>query len=293
MDETKFFAYCGELEKAISGALTWVQNNQELVGNGSYALRKKLRHSGRLVRQCSIAAKRKMCAGVFGPSQSGKSYLLSALARDSDNNLIARFDKEQKDFLNELNPEGGKESTGLVTRFTLTEPPSMPAGFPVHLRLLTEIDLVKIIANTYFSDIKHTEVPDENEIFDILKSATSKTSNQNSHITIDDIEDLEEYINQEFKEQLRVVTLKKGYWTQLAEIAPKLEMEDRIPLYAIIWDNVPQFTSLFSRLMRDLKKLDFATDAWCTLNALIPREDSIIDVAMLKRLGKDNSNLDI
>ena len=37
------------------------------------------------------AARRKMCVGVFGPSQSGKSYLISALARDAKGSLLADF----------------------------------------------------------------------------------------------------------------------------------------------------------------------------------------------------------
>ena len=71
---------------------------------------------------------RKMCAGVFGPSQAGKSYLISALARDTEGNLQARFGAEMHDFISEINPEGGKESTGLVTRFTMTRPESLPEG---------------------------------------------------------------------------------------------------------------------------------------------------------------------
>lgn len=50
-------------------------------------------------------------------------------------------------------PGGGKESTGLVTRFTLT-PSGAPTMFPVKLRLLSELDIVKILTNTYYADCR-------------------------------------------------------------------------------------------------------------------------------------------
>ena len=48
-----------------------------------------------------------------------------------NNNLNALFGNESHDFISEINPEGGKsESTGLVTRFTMTRPRDLPDGFP-------------------------------------------------------------------------------------------------------------------------------------------------------------------
>ena len=60
-----------------------------------------------------------MCVGVFGPSQAGKSYLVSILASRDGRPLQARFADKTYDFLREINPPGNRESTGLVTRFGL------------------------------------------------------------------------------------------------------------------------------------------------------------------------------
>ena len=47
---------------------------------------------------------RNNCVGVFGPSQAGKSYLVSALARPPGGQLAILFGTERKDFLREINP---------------------------------------------------------------------------------------------------------------------------------------------------------------------------------------------
>jgi hypothetical protein len=81
------------------------------------------------------AAGRRMCIGVFGPSQSGKSYLVSSLCKPPPGSaggketVIAEFDGQELDFLKEINPPGDKESTGLVTRLH-PAPGSPPASPP-------------------------------------------------------------------------------------------------------------------------------------------------------------------
>ena len=76
------------------------------------------------------AAQRPMCVAVFGASQAGKSYLVSRLAAPPGGRLAARFGDRTLDFLKDINPPGGQEATGLVTRFTMHPQPS-PPGAPV------------------------------------------------------------------------------------------------------------------------------------------------------------------
>ena len=85
------------------------------------------------------AIDRPMCVGVFGPSQAGKSYLVSVLAGTASAPLMARFGDlgRDVDFIREINPGGDRESTGLVTRFSVRQEPS-PPGAPVVLRMLSE-----------------------------------------------------------------------------------------------------------------------------------------------------------
>ncbi len=84
-------------------------------------------------RKLEAAVERPMCVGVFGPSQAGKSYLVSVLAgaeRPAADRACSRA--SARDFIREINPVGEKESTGLVTRFSIRaqRAPAGPPGLP-------------------------------------------------------------------------------------------------------------------------------------------------------------------
>ena len=283
MDEMSLEDLCAKLGTACSEAGQWVRRNTDLVRNEEESLLKDLRHAGRQYRILGRAAGRKMCAGVFGPSQAGKSYLISALARDSQGSLLARFGAERHDFIQEINPEGGKESTGLVTRFTLSEPAKQTEGFPVQIRLLSETDLVKIVANTFYADCEHKE-EDQSDVQKTLELLKSRRRKDPSHIDLDALEDLREYLNRDFRSKARVAMLDKQYWPEALALGPYLGLEDRLLLYALIWDEVPEFTRLLGTLFQALEQLGHPDAAYCPMSALTPRDVSIIDVATLAGL---------
>ena len=280
--------YCADLAQACTDAGAWVKRNGDLVRGEQEGLLKELRRAARVFRRCSRAAGRKMCAGVFGPSQAGKSYLISALARDEGRSLLADFGGTTKDFISEINPEGGKESTGLVTRFTMTKPTDLPAGHPVQIRLLSETDLVKIIANAYYADCEPKEAP-QSDIEATLKRlrerAQSMPGQGSPSADLDALEDLREYLVKDFRAKARVQELERSYWDQALALGPTLDLEGRVQLYALIWDEVEEVTDLLRTLLRALDSLGYAERAFLELDALIPRDTSIIDVATLAGLG--------
>lgn len=296
-EEDKLLAeQCERLAGETNNALDWVGQNSEAVGSEREACEKELRKAGRFLRNCAVAAKRKMCAGVFGPSQAGKSYLVSTLAGDAQGKLLTVLDGRTCDFLSEINPAGGKESTGLVTRFTLTPPaprPEQAANHPVHIRLLSLTDLVKILANTYFSDAEHMEAPNREAMLATLaelegraKPAPAGGMDNNA------VEDLQEYIHKYFRSKPRVQQLlDRHFWDRVIPLAPRLDDADRARLFSIIWDGIEPFTRLLSELSAALRALNFAPEAFCSTAALLPRENGIIDVATLGSLAPDTGDM--
>ncbi len=283
---------CRACADTAGRAQHWLDANRELVGGEYDALRAELRRSARVFHKCGVAALRKMCVGVFGPSQSGKSYLISALERDERGLLPVRLGARDVDFVTEINPEGGKESTGLVTRFTTSMPEAPPEDAPVHLRLLSESDVAKILANTYYSDCDHKEAPDQKALLETLDRLESRAAQSpapaNNPIDLDELEDLKEYVGRRFQSRPRVQLLDKLYWPRAARLAPLLGLEDRAALFGLIWDQVEAFTALYLRLCGALARLGNPAEARCGLEALLPRAESIIDVSMLRGLEKDN-----
>lgn len=289
MDKDSIVVVAHQLVEAGRQAQDWVSRNGERVtacGKSKEKVLASLRQQTRLLRRLERAAQRKMCAGVFGPSQAGKSYLLSSLAADSEKKVPCVFGNQEYDFIKDLNPGGSKESTGLVTRFTMTRPQGVTDEYPVHVRLLSETELVKIFTNSYFGDCEHKEGVSEettSAIQQALEKLKSKACPASGHITLDDMEDLHEYVRNSFGGMARAAELDRVYWNEATELAPKLSVEDRAKLFGIIWGDIPEFTDMFLSLAKNLEKLGNPEEAFFSMDALVPREASIIDVETLGR----------
>lgn len=289
--KTQLSQQCNTLALTGQGFIDWLADNPDLVGLESNALKKEFRRFNLQARRLGQAVQRPMCVGVFGPSQSGKSYLISALGRKDNNPLMAKIGSREVDFIRDLNPEGGRESTGLVTRFTIHSPGDAPAQAPIRLRLLTETDIVKIIGNTYYADCDHSnsEVPDQGQLQEKLDAlSTLQQPEAVDGLREDDIHDLQNYFERYFAGNPRVQFFKHTYWQRAASMAPRLAPGDRATLFGLIWGEVESFCQLYIRLYGGIEKLGFSPEAFVALDALMPREQSIIDVATLKGLGRED-----
>src|SRR5215207_10525892 len=106
------------LETAIDEATGAIAGNPEAQGEGLV-----LRDLALRTRKLRRAWGRKQSLGLFGPSQAGKSFLVGALLSHELGTLEVLSRDRTLDFLKEINPAKGVESTGVVTRFTCTAPP--------------------------------------------------------------------------------------------------------------------------------------------------------------------------
>ncbi|MDR2604583.1 MAG: putative virulence factor [Desulfovibrio sp.] len=297
--------HCARLDRACAAARDWLGRNSALVGRDLEGQEKELRRTGRFFRSCAVAAERRMCVGVFGPSQAGKSYLVSGLAGAAAGRLRVRVGEAVHDFLSDINPAGGKESTGLVTRFTPAGPLSdrlsgkesdMPRDKQpgaVHIRLLSFTDVVKILADTYFSDAEHFEAPDRDAAFAVLDALEQRRKPAAADgISGDDVEELQEFIVGHFRGKPRVQQVLDGhFWDRAVSLAPMLDDAGRAELFGLIWDGMESFTGLLRELSAALRSLDFAAEAFCGAESLIPRAKSIIDTATLGDLRPDGDDL--
>lgn len=102
-----------KLETAINDAVTAVAGNAEAQGEGLV-----LRDLALRTRKLRRAWARRQSVGLFGPSQAGKSFLVGALLSHELGSLKVMARDREVDFLKEINPAKGVESTGTVTRFT-------------------------------------------------------------------------------------------------------------------------------------------------------------------------------
>jgi hypothetical protein len=281
---------CEQTAATTSKVLAWLADpkNELRVGAERPSLERKFRSLAYQARRLAHSVERPMCVGVFGPSQAGKSYLVSVLARKGDA-LTAIFDdpaQREVDFINKINPYGEKEATGLVTRFS-RQAPNTPKGFPVALRLLSQTDIVKILANSYFLDADQqleATVPIDVIAGHMAEFEGRQRAEYVDQLREEDVWDVQEY----FLKQLRRTEAQvfNPFWDRIANCAPRLALADRAGLFSILWGRHEPLTNLFLKLLESLNALGFAEDAFCRLDALVPADKGILNVETLEGLGQ-------
>ncbi|MGO8104164.1 virulence factor SrfC family protein [Rhizobium leguminosarum] len=292
--QTELKKMCGNALELGQQSLLWITDpaNAERVGASRKFAEQQLRKSIVASRKNLEAVERPMCVGVFGPSQAGKSYLVSVLARSKDTPLMARFGDlgRDVDFIREINPGGDRESTGLVTRFSIRQEPS-PAGSPVVLRMLSAADVAKVLGNSFFFDGDQKKRPPlkPETVLAVLDAARKRIGAKNAGVTDEDMWDLQDYFEKQFSGLAYIETLS-AYWEEAAELAPMLSVRDQASLFSVLWGGVSQFTDLYIRLVSALEQIGYAKVAYCPIDALVPREKSIIDVATLHGLGQSSDD---
>jgi hypothetical protein len=280
-------ATCEETERAAQAALAWMRDFPTRPAQQRGALDREFRMAAVQARKLRAAAERPMAVGVYGLSQAGKSYLISTLARPQGRPLMAVLDSDRP-FLADINPESDKEATGLVTRFTMRKEPP-PPGFAARIRLLTEVDLVKILANSWFRDARDPELagyvaPEEvTAALESLQAAAAPS--EHGEVAQEDLWDLQNYCEREFRSSDAMrLSLRAVFWDRAAALAPRLPLDRRCELYALLWNRFAPFTALLRRLCGRLAELRQARDAWAPIAALVPKTDSVLRVDTLDQL---------
>lgn len=291
---------CENILAGAGAAIEWVRDvrpKAPRLDRDADGLIEKLRRSRNLSRRLGAAAGRQLSIGVFGMSQAGKSYLISTLARGPDGELRTVLEGERLNFIGHINPPGGgKEATGLVTRFT-RQTKATPAGYPIALTLFTEADLVKILGNSFFNDFDRERVKfdtDPEKIRQLLAGLEKARRPQPiAGLDADDMVDVFDYFTQRLPETMK--PLEADYWPTAIELAPYLARPDRARLLAVLWGGISALSEAYVSLADALARLNGARTVYVPLDALVVRtaagfewsENSIINVDVLNRLGKD------
>ncbi len=287
---------CLAVADLASRAGAWISDdaNREKVGAQGPAFARDFRRARVRADKLATAAGRNMCVGVYGPSQAGKSYLISVLARPRGGDLVAAFDGARRPvtYLDEINPEGQGESTGLVTRFTTRKVPA-PPGYPVGVSLLSEADIARVLINSFAEDGDNTETPPSaEEIEQLLETARGQAGDPGQAMTIEEMWDVQDYVVSHFGHLAYFAPLA-DYWNRAADLVPRVNLATRAGLLAVFWGRHAPLTDLYLALAGHLEALGGVRDAFVPLEALVPRETSIIDVQTLKDLDrKAHGNLD-
>ncbi|WP_046269341.1 putative virulence factor [Pseudomonas syringae] len=279
-------------------ALDWVADvaeKVEEVATKADALNRDLHRARNLSRSLGRVSTTPMGIGFFGLSQAGKSYLISALAADEKGQLLTRLGTQQLDFIKHVNPVGGgKEATGLVTRFTRTAAPSLDPHFPVELRLFREIEIAIILANAWFEDFDHqrldSQVTDAQIEAVLQRFEAQLAAAPTPGVSSDDVVLLWDYLEHHYANAMR--PLNARYWPCVIKLAPRLSVRERAQLFEPLWGGIGKMTETYEQLASALHCLGLAETVFTPISALVTERDgqlvqsnSIINVDILSRLG--------
>lgn len=266
----------------------------------------------------------KTTVGVFGASQAGKSYLVSTLASFGGDDLTATFDGKKVSFFNHMNPIGGDfEATGIVTRFTKFDDKGV-SGFPIKVKVFNEADLVKVLINSYNSDLNLKAVPAGSQcdylstqnqkigsteflknFFEDLKSDKYALKDEKSYIHDYDVVSIAKYAIRKSKSDFgdnAKFPIDCYFWSECRKLVSKLNFAGRAKMFSILWNELDAFTTLFTELGKQLLELEGASSVYVPLNCFIEdpnanendfrrREDgTLLDIGVLKNVFKDKDD---
>jgi hypothetical protein len=265
---------CERVHSGLGQAIDWVEE----VRSGAPRLERdcdglveKLRRSRNLCRRLGAAAMRPLSIGVFGMSQAGKSYLVSSLARSAQGHLFTQLEGHRFNFIGHINPPGGgKEATGLVTRFT-RRASQAPPGYPVELTLFSEADLIKILGNSFFNDFDKERVSIESDPVRVRehleKYARDQQARPTGGLDEDAMVDVMDYFEKRFARSME--PLRGDFWPTVIELAPRLPAQQRGGLLSLLWGEIPELTRAYVQLRDGLEKLSGVRTVYVPLDALV------------------------
>ncbi|HVY47607.1 MAG TPA: virulence factor SrfC family protein, partial [Minicystis sp.] len=237
------------------------------------------------------AAERPACVGFFGPSQAGKSFLIGALLSHELGSLDVVCRDRELDFLREINPAKGVESTGVVTRFS-TAAAAPPRRGDFVCRLLSLEGVLASLATGFLVECTSPSV-DAEKVVTCLRDARLQAGPAAPpafaaawdavwHDLAKKYQDRHPYLN----ELRRQPQLLSGAWK--ADVKTQAGW---LHVYSLLWGgpgHAPDLDQLLRVLVAGLDTCAHAERAEVALEHVRASSDgaSIIDASCLNALGK-------
>lgn len=282
----------------IEKFLKWVNETETLKGAKGEQVHNEAVAIRRILKKKKFALEGNPCVAVFGQSQVGKSYLIDALLSDTDNGKVFCItdprDGRQYKFKDEMNPSGGgSESTAVVSRFASDYEPFNPE-YPIKALLLSPADIVLVLCDSYYKDVKRDEVIGVEEIeakMNSLKSRYSGSGYCQSCFTEDEVWDIIDYIQIEFSAE--IFDKYRAFLTAVSTFVEKVPSNEWKEVFSVLWNNDAKYTALFDKIITAYGSLGFTKELYLPIEAVLRENGTLLDVEILKGISQQVSNTKI
>lgn len=275
------------LEGRVGAALAALGHETPEIAHEVQALRDLSIRARKLRR----AASRPQALGFFGPSQAGKSFLVGALLSHELGTLEVLSRGRTLDFLKEINPAKGVESTGVVTRFSTGPLPAPLARGDFYCRLLSLETVLESIATGFLVECTSPPV-DPERVEKVMRDARLASGSPASplyreawelvwHGLLKKYQDRHPYLN-ELKRQPGLTT---GTWKNDIRTT-----EGWVLVYSLLWGGhgyAPDLDKLMRMILAGLEQVGHAEGIEAESDAIKASSSghSLIDAACLNSIG--------
>lgn len=235
---------------------------------------------------------------AYGESQKGKSYLIGNLLQNNGMPFMIESPEGEYNFVEDINPiGGGKEATGVVTRFTSFKlfPNRYNAKYPVLMKVFSVTEIVSILCDGFHNDVMDYVSLNDDEIKEraneIYNKYISKPDAQEIVIE-DDILSIKSYIHK-FIHNAQYLS-RSVYLDKLALVIRKIPVSEWNEAFKIFWIDNTDVSQLFIRLIDCLGNINYEREIYLPIDAVLhlgQRPRTIMSVDCLKGLYGTSENL--
>lgn len=296
-DISKIKSTIGLSIDTIKEALNWSNNNLKYDSHNK--LNSKLKNTINILNKIDSNINSKPVIAVFGASQVGKSYLIKNLLSENNTPFYISNGSEKYDFLKDINPPGtGAESTGVVTRFTIDKNEKY-SDFPIKVKLLSPKDLLTVSLDSFYLDSKKiTTIIEKNKIENHLIELNKLVNDNYNQNNFTEFEVLE--VKEYFKKHLNKFALhfqnfeETLFFEKVGEIIHKINPQDWVLIFEILWNKNKYFSELFTTLIKSLDSLDFSRTVYLKFEEILREKgNEILDVKRINEIYKISENTTI
>lgn len=284
------------LESNTKKAIRWVNVNSSApcVNKSASTVKRNLTEVLVNARRLKAITSKPCSIGLFGQSQAGKSYLVSCLAGNEKSDLIAKFGQDTYNFIKDINPSGGgKESTGLVTRFTILDKDECVFEYPVKVELLQEVEIAMILINSFYEDsYESPDTPNKEKCDSLINRLQNfSASGKRNSLVEDEVILFKNYLYNNKSKLYK--SIPKTLWDNALDLLPALDLEDRAEFYSFFWNKNEVFTRCFKTLAKYIGQIK-SNVIYLQLSSLLVNESkglSIVNVDALKQFNENDEEL--
>lgn len=274
---------------SINEFIRWSQDN--LAESRKIEVFKKLVDKRRQLKRHLFSLSSNPAIAAFGESQKGKSYVISSLLASKGTQFtVTGKDGEAYNFIEELNPPtNDTEATGVVTRFTKNYD-APDEDFPIMVKLLSVSDILQILCNTAYLDVKNHLVLSKEDINESLAAIQRRYNGMpdiQNYLDEDDIFNIREHIER-YMANVASGLLSSEFFDILAQIIRKIQPKDWPSVMSKMWYDNADITNLFKRILEGYQTVGYASHLYIPISALLNVHTTLMSSVCLQQLVEEH-----